>query len=191
MNGLVAEASGPTATAGGRIFDSVNSVSGDLGNVGTGEFDAISLTVNGVVAGLDVLAFAANPFKELMMAGVGFIIEHVDFLREPLDWLAGDPAEITALSQTWTNIAGQLAEASEAFATELEGLTGWDDEVSEAYRETAAAYQASLAKAAEWSQETSRGVAVAGVVAVLAPSARVRPGVTGVWIAGRARRRSG
>ena len=39
---------------------------------------------------LDSLDAAMDPLGALGSAGVGWLIEHVEFLHEPLDWLAGE-----------------------------------------------------------------------------------------------------
>ncbi|MGI5238593.1 hypothetical protein [Dactylosporangium sp. CA-139066] len=55
------------------------------------------------VAGLtlDGLAAVSDPIGTVLPYGVAWIIEHVEPLRKALDWLAGDPAQITANAETW------------------------------------------------------------------------------------------
>lgn len=102
----------------------------DLLNSDTG----LEYALNGTVAALDLLAFVANPFKEFLMAGVGFLIEHVDFLKEPLEWVAGDPGAINATKDTWGNIAGVLDQAGEDLKAELDSLSEWEGDAADAYR---------------------------------------------------------
>src|SRR5690606_21945432 len=163
MNDLVAENSGPTATAGARVIDSGWSFVSDVGSIGSENFDAISLTVNGALAGLDALAFVANPLEEFIKAGVGFVIEHVSFLREPLEMLTGDPNAVTAVSQTWSNIAQELTNAAQAYADNL-NLQGWEGDAADKYKNTALNFQGGLVSAADWAQDTSRGIMFAGIV---------------------------
>jgi hypothetical protein len=83
-------------------------------------------------AGLDTLGAIADPFDALMSSSIGWLIEHVWFLREPLDALAGDPLQVTAQAQTWSNIAGELrAVAADHTAAQV---TGWAGPAGEAYR---------------------------------------------------------
>ena len=56
-------------------------------------------------AGLDALAFVSDPVGALLQYGIAWLIEHVKPLSEALDWLAGDPAQISAHAQTWRNVA--------------------------------------------------------------------------------------
>ena len=83
-------------------------------------------------AGLDTLGAIADPFDALMSSSIGWLIEHVWFLREPLDALAGDPLQVTAQAQTWSNIAAELrAVAADHTAAQV---TGWAGPAGEAFR---------------------------------------------------------
>ncbi len=161
---LIAQAADPSATAGARALDSLTAVGGDLAAIGSEEFSPVALGMDGLVAGLDMLAFVANPFKEFIMAGVGFIIEHVDWLREPLEDLTGDPAEISALSTTWANIAQEINDAAVQFQTELESTGSWEGDAADAYRAVAADFSQALGGAAAAAQGTSQGISYAGIL---------------------------
>ncbi|MEU6859028.1 hypothetical protein AB0B28_09195 [Glycomyces sp. NPDC046736] len=131
MNDLVvtAEPGGPSGWGdfdGARLLQSGQDLKNSDG--------ALETTINGVVATLDLLAVVANPLKEFMMAGVGYVIEHVSFLREPLEWVAGDPNEIMALQQTWSNISTSLSEAASAMADQLSEVDDWRGDDAEGYR---------------------------------------------------------
>jgi hypothetical protein len=41
-------------------------------------------------------------------------MEHVKPLSEALDWLAGDPGQISAHAQTWRNVASRLSGEADA-----------------------------------------------------------------------------
>jgi uncharacterized protein YukE len=95
----------------------------------------IDVTLGAVSAGLDALAFVSDPIGSLLQYGVAWIIEHVKPLSEALDWLAGDPGQISAHAQTWRNIAGSLRDR----AGDLERAVRWDTEewkgaAADAYR---------------------------------------------------------
>jgi hypothetical protein len=102
--------------------------------------DPFEVVFAATAAGLDTLAFVADPFASLLGAGIGWLIEHIDFLREPLDALAGDPLQIKAAANAWHGVATELT----AVATELRGAgaspsgpattpTGWDGDACRAY----------------------------------------------------------
>lgn len=129
-NPLVAHEEAPTAYAGIGILDPaiqcVNAISsGDWVEVG---IDMASAT-------LDTLSYVSNPAGALLSYGVGWLIEHVEILSQPLDWLAGRPDAITAHAQTWGNVADAVSAARRDYARAVSGdLTTWQGAASEAYR---------------------------------------------------------
>ncbi|GAY11034.1 hypothetical protein [Pseudonocardia sp. N23] len=117
--------------------------------VGSG--DATSIAVKGVIAGIDALGVLTDPFGSLTSAGVGWAIEHISFLREPLDALAGDPDAIKAHAKTWANVSKHLKVVAGDGAAALDGVSGWEGAAADAYR----------ARAREWTS----AIAAAGVEA--------------------------
>jgi uncharacterized protein YukE len=96
-------------------------------------------TLGVVGGGLDALAFVSDPVGALLQYGVAWLIEHVKPLSEALDWLAGDPGQITAQAQTWRNVASSLRTEAESLAGAVRvDVTGWSGAASEAYRSWAA-----------------------------------------------------
>jgi len=67
-----------------------------------------------VGAGVDTLAVVSDPLGALMQYGLSWLMEHIRPLSEALDWLAGDPAQIAAHSQTWRNVASSLPRSTVA-----------------------------------------------------------------------------
>ncbi|WMF04527.1 WXG100 family type VII secretion target [Micromonospora robiginosa] len=140
-NPLVAGAAdtGPSAWAGIWICEDIELIAQ---GVRTGNW--IDGTLGVVSAGLDALAIVSDPVSALLQYGIAWLIEHVKPLSEALDWLAGDPAEITAHAQTWRNVAASLredaADLARAVRTEVAGWTGaagtgyrrWADEQQQA-----------------------------------------------------------
>ncbi|MBV1852022.1 hypothetical protein [Catellatospora tritici] len=65
--------------------------------------------VDGVLGGVGTVAETAvwvlDPLGALVTAGFGWCVEHVEPLSQTLDWLAGDPDQISANAQTWHNLA--------------------------------------------------------------------------------------
>jgi hypothetical protein len=101
--------------------------------------DAYSIAVNGAAAGLDTLGLIGDPLGSLIAAGLGWLVEHVAFLREPLDWLAGDPLHITSLARSWHHVTVELATASIATAVSADASTTfWEGQAADAYRGDAA-----------------------------------------------------
>jgi hypothetical protein len=82
----------------------------------------IDLSLGGVSAGLDALAFVSDPIGSLLQYGVAWLIEHVKPLSEALDWLAGAPGQIAGHAQTWRVAAASLGHG----ADELDRAARWD-----------------------------------------------------------------
>jgi hypothetical protein len=73
------------------------------------------LVTDAVGDGLDGLGMAMDPLGQLAGAGIGWLIEHVSFLKEPLDYLAGNAEEVTAKQQTWQNVGKALKDAADKY----------------------------------------------------------------------------
>ena len=119
-------------TAGAGIIDTVNTAAQDLNNPEDWAMDGLAL-------GLDALGLVANPLGGLLSAGIGWLIEHLSFLKEPLDDLAGDPAAINKIAAQWGEQiradVGQIADEYErALSSEI---NSWKGDAADKYRETA------------------------------------------------------
>ncbi|CCH15749.1 Conserved hypothetical protein [Micromonospora lupini str. Lupac 08] len=95
----------------------------------------VDSTIGGFGTSMEVLATCVDPIGSVVSWGVAWLIEHVKPLSDALDWLAGDPDQITAYAQTWHNVSrhvtGQVTALSEAVRTEI---ATWTGPASEAYR---------------------------------------------------------
>jgi hypothetical protein len=93
----------------------------------------VALSAAGVVT--DTVGYAIDPLGAVLTAGVGWLLEHVSFLHEPLDALLGNPDEINAnLDQLKSAAlemhtiaeehrqAGRLAELAKAMQKLSQGL---------------------------------------------------------------------
>jgi hypothetical protein len=97
--------------------------------------DWIDGTLGVVGAGLDALALGSDPVGALLQYGVAWIIEHVRPLTEALDWLVGDPAQISGVARTWHTVAGDLrSEADDLIHAAGLDLTEWTGAAASAYR---------------------------------------------------------
>ncbi|HLU27261.1 MAG TPA: hypothetical protein VKZ65_02405, partial [Glycomyces sp.] len=127
------------------------------------DFSFLNATAVTVTTSLDMISFVANPFKHLVQAGVGWLFEHIAFLREPLDWLAGNPQAIEGLALTWNNIAIEMNTAADEWAAELAALQDWEGADAASYREAAAGFESVLRATAESAVATAEGVNSAGM----------------------------
>jgi uncharacterized protein YukE len=121
-------------------------------------------TLNGTAAAISYLGFVKDPFQTALSAGVGWVIEHVGFLREPLDMLAGNPGAIEAHAKTWQHVAKQLGSTAQQRADSATSLTSWQGEASAAYRSAAAQQAQKIAEASRAANELSREVLSAGAL---------------------------
>ena len=100
-------------------------------------------------AGLDVLGAVVSPLDSFAVAGIGWLIEHVWWLHEPLDALAGDPIQITAQAQTWHNVGVELGRVAGDYRGAAAALPAWDGSAGDAYRSAVERYAAALDRSAQ------------------------------------------
>ena len=147
---------------GAGIFSSA----ADLGSAMASEHaDGGEIAADSVGVGLDVLGVAMDPLGSLAEAGVGWLIEHVSFLREPLDQLCGDPKQIEQRAKDWQQLSRTLVEQSTAFGEAARGdLTGWAGDAAAAYRGAAGTYRDSIGSCAQNAASVSQVVLQSGVM---------------------------
>jgi hypothetical protein len=134
----------PPALEGTGVFSSWADFSGAVQSG-----DAYAIAVNGAAAGLDTLGLIGDPLGSLIAAGLGWMVEHIWFLREPLDWLAGDPLHIKSLAQSWHHVTVELAGASLVVAAGADATTTfWEGPAADAHRADAAHRAEALAAVA-------------------------------------------
>lgn len=114
--------SGAGPVDGAGIVESVYNASQHLDDPGLFTLDAVSV-------GLDALGIVLNPLGALASAGVGFLIEHVAFLHEALDDLAGDPGAVARVAALWgesvrAEVSSTADEIERSLALLREGWTG-------------------------------------------------------------------
>ncbi|MGK4597747.1 WXG100 family type VII secretion target [Amycolatopsis sp. w19] len=94
-------------------------------SLGSAGFDAASLIASG-----------GNPLETLLSWGLGWVIEHVDFLKEPLDWLTGNQDALDLEAQKWTAISKKVQETAEQLTAEVRKNTvDWTGAVADRYLE--------------------------------------------------------
>ncbi|MEV0895568.1 hypothetical protein [Actinoplanes sp. NPDC049802] len=131
--GLVAPATDTKFHEGAGIFESV---SGAVESVIKGDIAAAG--GNTLAAALAALGTIVDPLQSLFAAGVGWAMEHVRILREPLDRLMGDPKAIEGHANSWKNIERRIYEVTDSFVTEVKDTAAiWAAESAAAYRKLA------------------------------------------------------
>lgn len=133
----------------------------DLGKaVDARDADEIAWTAAG--AALDTLGTAMDPLGGLAGAGVGWLIEHVWFLHEPLDALAGDPIRIKDEAGTWEAVATRLTEIAALQVDALDGVADWEGAAAESYREATHAFAFGLDRAADLADVAASEILASG-----------------------------
>jgi hypothetical protein len=125
---------------------------------GGGMFNDAASTIQDAVAGnwgglamdigadaMDALGIAMDPLGSLAGAGIGWLIEHVSFLKKPLDWLAGDPEAVTAKAQTLKNVSEHLKSSAENYVNSVGVLQQTQGAAADGYRQAAGNYQNAVA----------------------------------------------
>lgn len=119
------------------------------------QVDPFEVTFAAAAAGLDTLDAVDDPLGALISAGIGWLIEHLWFLHEPLDALAGDPTQITAQAKTWNNVAEELRRVAAEHRAGAMTIPGWEGDAREAYGRTVQEYTAALDSTADDAQRLS------------------------------------
>ncbi|NGY65997.1 type IV secretion protein Rhs [Lentzea sp. NEAU-D13] len=159
--GLVAQPkSDTTATTGFGILESAEGLA-----TGVSSGDWVAAGLGGVGVGLEVLSMVVDPIGTLASAGVSWLIEHVQPLKEALDWLAGDPPVIRSFSETWGNVSAEVARIAQEMGNEAKnGTAGWTGASADAYRAHTAEVSDAIAGAGALADGISAGVMIMGEV---------------------------
>ncbi|MCR6483268.1 hypothetical protein M8542_10615 [Amycolatopsis sp. OK19-0408] len=144
-------------TGGAGIFSDAASTLTDARN---GDWGNLAMDVG--TDALDLLGAAMDPLGTLASAGVGWLIEHISFLKDGLDKLAGKPEAVTAKAVTWSNIQKSLTETAESYEQQAKKVqqSFSDCGSAEAYQKTAESYVSVLRGAASHAGDASTAMNV-------------------------------
>ncbi len=130
--------------------------------------DWLEAGLGAVPLGMDLVACATDPTAALGMvieAAVGWLMEHLEPLKEALDKLAGNPEVVKSFGQTWKNVADRMnAVADDLQANVTADLPDWTGPAADAYRGAAADRVDALRTTAETCAGVSSAVTMAGEV---------------------------
>jgi uncharacterized protein YukE len=122
------------ATSGAGIVDTyaglVGSITSDAESEGEKVVD-VALSAAGAV--VDTIGMAADPLGFIVSAGVGWLLEHVSFLREPLDALLGNPDEINANVDALKSAAVEMKTIAAEHREDLSTIATWQGEAGDSY----------------------------------------------------------
>lgn len=120
---------------------------------------------NAIATGLSLIGAVMDPLQAVFAAGVGWLMEHVSFLREPLDKLMGDPKAIEGHAQTWLNIEQRIYDATDFFVDEVNRSTAaWAAQSAEAYRRRARTHAESMQAMGKIADGMSKATTIVGAM---------------------------
>jgi hypothetical protein len=105
-----------------------------IDSIKSGSQDIADLTFNAIGAVASTVSLVLDPFGSLLGAGLGWLMEHIGFLREALDQLLGDPDEIQRNVDDTTAKAVDLRVLAEDHRKSLVPAEGWSGAASEKFQ---------------------------------------------------------
>ncbi|MCP2256562.1 PPE family [Streptoalloteichus tenebrarius] len=127
----------------------------------------LDITFGAIGAAAMTAKLVVDPIGTLLASGVGWLIEHVSFLREPLDALMGDPDEIQQNTEALKQQAKEVRAVADDHKRAMEGFDGWTGQSADAFRATMNKYGEELEALAETVEGTAKVAAVTGVLVVV------------------------
>ncbi|MFD7654419.1 hypothetical protein ACFV4N_10625 [Actinosynnema sp. NPDC059797] len=126
----------PDNFAGAGVFESGAQVYDSLGRaVKEGDWGEFGMNVGALT--LDGFGMMIDPLGSLATAGIGWLIEHISFLREGLDKLAGDGDKIKEAVAGWNKAAAALDGIAQAQHDAVENqVRAWEQAAADAFRQS-------------------------------------------------------
>lgn len=124
-----------TATTGAGIFDNYNSLVQSIQDDSRSEGEKVcGVAVDAASAITDTVSFAMDPLAGIVSAGVGWLLEHVQFLREPLDALMGNPDEIQQNVDQLKTQAANVAQLADQHKQDQQAVKdSWSGQAGDAF----------------------------------------------------------
>jgi uncharacterized protein YukE len=146
-------------TEGGGMF---NDVASTIQDAYTGNWGGLAMDVG--ADAMDALGMAMDPLGTLAGAGIGWLIEHISFLKKPLDWLAGDPEAVTAKAQTLQNVSEHLKSSAQNYVQSVGKLQQTQGAAADGYRQAAQNYQQAVTGLAGHLDEAHQAMHTAAMI---------------------------
>lgn len=142
---------------GKALIDDLNSASAS----------GVDIAVDSVMETLDILGLVLDPLAGVFSAGVGWLINHIGFLKEPIDAMLGDPDEIAAVAHTWADVAAALLEATGDLSREFGSVDAWQGDAADHYRAAGGVYTGLVGSAGSAAAAMSGLVTATGVLVAM------------------------
>ncbi|MET8762364.1 hypothetical protein [Lentzea sp. NPDC004782] len=125
---------------------------------------ALDITFNAIGAASSTVMLAIDPLGSIIGAGVGWLIEHVSFLRDALNQLMGNPEEIQANVEATKKQAADLRVLAEDHKNGLATFDGWTGQSSEAFKRSMDGMSQELDDLANAVETKAKIVAIMGML---------------------------
>lgn len=126
-------------SSGAGAIDSYNSLITSIKNqhdMDRGQA-AVEIGVGVVSVVIDTVSTVLNPLSKLIAAGLGWLIDHVAFLRKPLDVLTGNPDAVKLIADDLHRIGQDLRNVAVDMDNTLKSkLANWTGQAADNYRTT-------------------------------------------------------
>lgn len=156
------------AWAGTGVFEAYHGMIQSIGDDSASEADhVLGVAFDSIGAVSATVATVLDPFASIAAAGVGWLLEHVSFLREPLDQLMGDKAAIQANVDATTKVAADLKQLADDHRAQLGDTGGWTGSSSEAFRASMDKMGQELDALAEAVRTKAKVVSVTGTLVII------------------------
>lgn len=134
--------------------------------------DVDAMVFNAAAAGIDMLGAIANPLDTLGTSAIGWLLEHISFLRPVLNWTAGNPDAVQTAVQRWNDMSLQLIDVADQqgqalrtqMPTYLHGRSTSAPEFEAAMEYRAAQIRGAGMTCAEVASQTAQAGALVGAV---------------------------
>ncbi|GAA4957267.1 hypothetical protein [Actinoplanes utahensis] len=128
--GLIAPDADRKIYEGAGIFESANGLA-----EGIVKRDWGGAAGNLVATGLGAIGAVTDPLQTVFSAGLGWLFEHVSFIREPFDRTLGNPKAIEGHAESWKKIEARIYEAADLLVAEADNtMKVWTAESANSYR---------------------------------------------------------
>jgi uncharacterized protein YukE len=125
---------------------------------------ALDITFNAIGAASATVMLAIDPLGTLIGAGIGWLIEHVSFLRDALNQLMGNPEEIQANVEATKKQAAELRVLAEDHKNGLATFDGWTGTSSERFKASMDGMSQELDELASAVETKAKIVAIMGML---------------------------
>jgi uncharacterized protein YukE len=154
--------------SGTGIFEAYHGMITSIGDDSASEADhVLGVAFDSIGALSATVAAVLDPLAALAASGVGWLLEHVTFLREPLDRLLGDKDAIQANVDATSNLAARLRQLSDDHRKDMGATDGWTGVSSEKFKASMDKMGQELDALADAVRTKAKVVSVTGTLVII------------------------